>query len=354
MFRDPSGGLACSYWSREPDMVVTSAAGQLVTLIPPPKVSIDWDRVGAQLEDPINLTAGSTLTGVQSLAPGVHRDLIGEGDRLLWAPSHWARMSLGDSLLTAEHLTEAVDQAIAGLAKGRRVAAEVSGGFDSAVVSSALNAGRHDLAALVHLAAPEDDANELVYAQAVAETMKRRLSVAPLQALMLELSDIAHLQTDVVPSISSFDPAAEAAVIAACRQAGAEALFTGMGGDAVFWSAPSHLILADRIARLGLFSLWNAATVDLARWTQLSIPAAVARAVGARFRRPHLIYRPPSWLGDPRGLAVSSSVDQRSRRRSTGKTPADHRPGPNAGLPRLEPADECFGCRSSPPFPACG
>jgi asparagine synthase (glutamine-hydrolysing) len=296
VFRDPSGALACAIWSTQEGAVVTSAAGTTVELLPPIEAAIDWDIIAAQLSDPAALALGSAIRGIACVPPGGWRDVATGQDQQLWTPAAFARRPTLDPKNAGDALSAAVDLAVGCLAAARPVAVEVSGGLDSAIVAASLKACGADIRTLSHLALAEIEADERGYAEAVAHKLGADLDLIQLDDLEFKLDDIAENQTGITPSISSFDAPAEHALIALCQERGAKALFTGMGGDGVFWTAPTPLILADRLDRRGVRGLFDATTLDLARWTKMSAPAAVVSAIRALGKQStSLGFEPPSW-----------------------------------------------------------
>jgi asparagine synthase (glutamine-hydrolysing) len=296
VFRDPSGALGCSTWRCRQGVVATSTPGRVLPFLRPAELGIDWDMIAAQLADPAALTKGSSLIGVRSLAPGGFRDLVTGRDDQIWRPAAFARRPIVDPDLASTTLVKTVDHVVAHLAGDRAVAAEVSGGLDSAIVAAALRNSGARTVGFIHLASSEIDANEEQYGQAVADYLDSPLMIAHLTDLDLILPKIAALQNEIVPSVSSFDPPAEDGVIDLCRRCHADVLFTGMGGDGVFWAAPTASILVDRIAREGVLAAFDPEAQRLARWTRASMLRSVWMAMAAPRRQAPLMYHSPPWL----------------------------------------------------------
>jgi asparagine synthase (glutamine-hydrolysing) len=296
VFRDPSGALGCCTWRCPQGLVATSTPGALLPFFRPAQLGIDWDIIAAQLADPAALTEGSSLIGVRSLAPGGFRNLVTGIDDQIWRPAAFARRPLVDPDLASMMVEQTVDHVVTNLAGDRAVAAEVSGGLDSALVATALRKGGAHTVGFIHLAPSEIDANEEQYGQAVADHLGSPLMVAHLMDLDLRLPKIAALQNEIVPSVSSFDPPAETSVIDLCRRCRADILFTGMGGDGVFWAAPTASILVDRLARDGVLAAFDPEAQRLARWTRASMLRSIWISVAAPRRQPAPMYRAPPWL----------------------------------------------------------
>jgi asparagine synthase (glutamine-hydrolysing) len=294
--RDPSGALGCVSWETAGGRVVTAAAGELATILPPSHAGIDWDALIAQLADPTAFAKGSALLGVSSLAPGGLRDFRVGTDHQLWTPARWVAQPISNGVLAKQKLAEAIDGAVAALACGRPVAAEVSGGLDSGIVAAALSLAGADVRGWLHLASDGADADERHYGEAMVAQLDGSLEVSHLEDAPIDLDYVLSNQTDVLPSISSFEAAADHAFVSLCRARGARALFTGMGGDGVLWAAPYPVILADRIAREGLFSAFSPQSVAIARWTRRPVLLAFWRALAPHQREAAPIFEAPEWL----------------------------------------------------------
>jgi asparagine synthase (glutamine-hydrolysing) len=305
VFRGPPGAPEAFFWRRDGITIVCSSlVDWLLRLLAPP-LGLDHAAIAQCLLDPANLCVRLGLDGVRGLAPGAMSDLAGRNAaRAIWRPQTYARRSSADGARAdPTGLVRTIDACAGALAGAHgRVLAEVSGGLDSSVMASALQAaGRADVSWVhFHVADPEGD--ERAYVRALAERLDIVVSeVAKTETAFTE-ARLTHLPLDARPSVNGLDGAYDDAMAARCRDLGADAIFTGQGGDAIFHQMGGPLIAADLFERGA--GPRARRLIDLACWNRTSVWSLLIAAARSRLRR--------SASPRPRPAFISRTVTQAS------------------------------------------
>lgn len=246
VLRDPSGALEAFVWRREGATVVSSVmdAPGLMQLRPP--LALRSDRIAAFLGDATEIGGELAFSEIDAVAPGqLWRSWATPLD--LWSPGAWARKAVPESA-TEDELAEALRVTVgaalgAYAALNRPLLAEISGGLDSAIMAQAL-AGAARVGRWLHVHTGEGEADERIYARAVADRLGVELSerarpFVPLSAETVDLGLTAR------PALSAMDVGYERIVLEAAEQVGAWGVVTGQGGDTVFYSFLSGVVAAD-------------------------------------------------------------------------------------------------------------
>lgn len=316
LYREPSGALDCITWR---DTEVTFVAGDLPPCLRaelPSTVVPDWERIAAMVIDPRLMAGALGLQGVQDVAPGTL--LRADGQVLaLWTPAKAARRPAPTGPQARLALPDLVDGCVERLSGGRRIVAELSGGLDSAIVAAALcRSPNATVAAWINYHPEDFEADERRAAQGVADHLGVRLSLAPKPDQRLDPDRLRRRASAARPSLNLVDADYDDDLADRCRALGAQAIFTGQGGDTVFFQPHTPLVAADALLRDGPRS-WFASPLlgDVARWTRRSI-WGVAGACGLALARgpaspkrprpaivaPGVIGRQPAWTTDTGGL----------------------------------------------------
>lgn len=250
IFRDPLGGLECLTWSRDRVYV---AASRLDPAGPhaPQRLSIDWTALGALLGDKSLSSALVPLHGVEGVLPGSLR--MADGRQVpIWRPADFARRRAARPKTTPQDLATVIDGCVAAWSKGcSGVLCEVSGGLDSAIVLAALQRAKALVAGAIHHYWPQPEADERAFARAVAQGVGVDLTEQAHGLLHLDAEKLATVASAARPSFSAADPNYDADMAARLEALGADSLFTGQGGDAVFYQM-AGAGLAGELMRGGL------------------------------------------------------------------------------------------------------
>lgn len=293
LLRSPCGALDALVWPRGQAWLAASALPAWLTLALPQQTGLDWDLIAAFAADPTLQTASLALTGVHGLAPGEYWSPAGSSQ--LWSPGALVRAARRQAPDPPEALRACVDRAVVALGVGK-VLIEVSGGLDSAIVSTSLAAGGGAIACALNYHVRDRQGDERAYAAEVALRLEIPLIQAEKVEQPLDLAALAELSNGPRPALNSFDHHHDADVARRCRETGIEVILTGQGGDNVFFQSATPLIAADALP----WDLSLRAAAGLARWQERSVYGLLGAALRA-------------WLGGqakparPRGVLTTDA-----------------------------------------------
>lgn len=330
IFRDPMGGLECVTWTRDEVRLVSSqipTSGSYAPL----DLAIDWARVEALLADVALASDEICLHGVTAVRAGILRSGPDGGQvRRLWSPADHARRAsvrggAASRAWSPARLAHTIDACTRALTAGRAaVVAEVSGGLDSAIIALALErAGAPVIEAINHFW-PSPEGDERTYARAVAAALGKPLHAVARGDLRFDLEGLLRCAGGPRPPFNAQDADYDQDMAARLRSIGAQALFTGHGGDAVFFQMPEAGLARDllrgpapamgrfeaiaTLARRLRMSVWKLIGLALGREGRdpdgLRVPRFLIQSGGPRRRHP--------WLADLRGLDGAKRVQIRA------------------------------------------
>ncbi len=306
VLRDPLGGLECLTWRRGGVSVIASRLTPGAAHAPE-ILSIDWGGVARLLRQK-NLSSVTTpLNGVEAVDPGVLH--LARGGRLrLWRPSDFAGRRAARARVAPEDLARVVDGCVAAWALGRRgVLCEISGGLDSAIVVAALRrAGAPITAGLNHYWA-EPEADERAFARDVAKAAQIVLTERAHGLLLLDPAKLALVADAARPSFSGADPHYDADMADRLAQPGVDCLFTGQGGDGVFYQMATADLAGDLLRGAPSGLGFGQALSLLAHRTRRTAWDLLAEAL-ATWRAPLTPHAPVSFLTD--AAAISQAQDR--------------------------------------------
>lgn len=330
IFRDPLGGLECVTWTRDEVCLVSS---QIPVSGPhaPQDLAIDWARVEALLADVALASNELCLRGVQAVGAGVLRSGPGaEHVDRLWTPADHAHRARGRSRAVPEtwrpdRLAATIDACVAALADERdAVVAEVSGGLDSAIVAMALKEAHAPVVGVVNHYWPGPEGDERAYAGDVAASLGQPLCAVARGGLRYDLESLLRCAGGPRPPFNAQDADYDLDMAGRLEATGGQALFTGHGGDAVFFQMPEPALARDILRGLPCGQGRRTALATLARRLRMSVWKLIALALGREGRDPSGL-RGPSfltrgrsmgprhpWLRDLRGLGGAKRVQVRA------------------------------------------
>ncbi|WP_030539374.1 asparagine synthase-related protein [Sphingobium sp. DC-2] len=280
VLRDPSGALPC-YFAVSRDTLALSSDPSLLVDGGVEQPDIDYSGVARAL-----LLAGlpeeeTALTGVQELLPGTC--LLFDGadlsTKIRWNP--WDFTSEPDRTIEEQvgRLRRATECSVGGWARlyGKPLLS-ISGGLDSSIVGACLNRLGGDFSCIT-VTTDDSLGDEREYSRAVARHLQRQLLE---ETYVLEHVDLGRSSVSHLPKpFGRLDATAyDAAVVTAAENIGAAAVFTGNGGDNVFFMSRSARPLADRYLIEGL-SMGLLRTI---RDIHLLTGANVAQVIGQGMR----------------------------------------------------------------------
>jgi asparagine synthase (glutamine-hydrolysing) len=285
VLRDPSGTLPCFTLEHQGVHIVFSWLEDVITLPGVPLPTIAWKRLAAHLQL-------WELGGRQTVLDGVERVLPGEavhlrppkGRELFWDALSFARSVLDDDpAQLAPRLRDTVRYCARSWAEGQeRILLRLSGGLDSSILASCLKHG--DTAAevlCVNYHSPGADTDERHYARLASRH-------ASLNLIECERDDGFRLdrvlRVALTPSPATYvgRMAASARDAELSQRHGAPCLFTGAGGDQLFFELRTWWPAADFMHLHGFGrGAWRA-VMDAARLAHLSVYRTLGLALRNR------------------------------------------------------------------------
>lgn len=265
VLRDPLGAMNAFGWRLGPLRFIGSRLPDLPALWPK-TLGVDWSVIGAILRQKNLAGICSPLAGVMLYPPGVLADEHGQGPRL-WSPASLARQVAPHA--QPEELRDVVDGVVAAFAQRRtNVFCEMSGGLDSAIVATSLAKVGAPLRYGVNHAFPERG-DERAYAQDLADKIGAPLVIVERDRLDLTPAKLLEGSGGMRPNYACGDPDHDADLAARQQADGVDAMFTGCGGDGVFYQPATPSLVGDvlkglagpRLAGLEALARRNGTTV---------------------------------------------------------------------------------------------
>jgi asparagine synthase (glutamine-hydrolysing) len=298
ILRDPSGALPC-YRAEQDGSKLFASDLALLQAASGRSFAVAWEALGRILYAAGLPTPETALAGICDLRAGDILTLDGAAEQTTIGWSPWAfadpRGEEG-SATTAERLRRVVEHCVAGWASlYQRPLLSLSGGLDSSIVAACLGGARPGAECLT-LYTDDAAGDERAFAQQVCDAIDLPLSEHRYDLDTVDLSRPlgAHLPR---PAGRVEAQPYEAAHRALARQIGADAFFTGNGGDNVFCYSQSAAALADRALHEGPGAGAFATLQDICRQTGAG-PLRVTRAAMRLARQP----RGYRWKPNPRFL----------------------------------------------------
>jgi asparagine synthase (glutamine-hydrolysing) len=268
ILRDPSGGLACYHASRNDRHYLTSAP-RLLTECGIVEPEIDWSMVLETLVCRDRRPRTTCIVGIAELMPGFLLGLGGSGCRetSVWDAASVAANSHGSG--TVESLRDALETTLGAWGQsGTRPLVEVSGGLDSSVVAAGI-AASNSQTSLITFAPSPGDPDELPYAGVLARHLGLPLHVARPDIAEVDVS--RSLAADLPrPTARAFTQSADALSLARARSIGADAFFSGGGGDDAFCYLRSVAPVLDRARSEGIRAAATT-SLDIARMNHATL-----------------------------------------------------------------------------------
>ena len=286
VLRDPLGGLPCFRLEHDGICIVFSWLEDALMLPGVAVPGVAWDRLAAHI-------AFVSLGDRETVLQRVTQVLPGERTALPPAPSKAALLWSATSFAAAP-VDSPPNQAAAALKRTvattvqawaacyQRVLLRLSGGLDSTIVLSCLDAEtvKTDVTC-VNYHSPGSNSDERAYARFAALRMRRQLLERERDAgyRLERVLDVAR--TPLPPTyLGRLDTARTNARLAA--ELGVDAMFTGAGGDQVFFQFRDWSTAADYLWIRGLDKGFGRVALDAARLADLSIWRVMRLAMNSR------------------------------------------------------------------------
>lgn len=314
VLRDPSGALPCFLTTFRGVHLVFSDLEDCVAL-ELLRFSINWAYIGAVVSNSALQVRETGLNEVTEVLPGECVELRGDNLRrsLLWNPieiAQWAPITdAEEAAVELRDTTRACVRAWSGCYDG--ILHSLSGGLDSSIVLGCVAHAPHRARiTCVNYFASGPDEDERRYARLAANHAGVTLIERELDAASVNLGALANVRRSAKPGcyIAALQRQRLEADLA--LEVGASAIFSGGGGDAIFYQARADLAISDFVRLRGLHTeLWRTA-LAAARITGFSVWPLLRRGVRTGLLR-------PSWqpLSDAIGdhTIVNPQVTESSR-----------------------------------------
>jgi asparagine synthase (glutamine-hydrolysing) len=271
VLRDPSGLLPC-YLAEINGAIALASDPQLLFstgLIHP---DIDKSALGRALAFGGLPEEQTSLKGVRRLRPGFCLTSAGAQISIqeYWKPAAFLKADADFSYQAqVDKLRRVTQLCVTGWSKTfRQPLLTVSGGLDSSIVAAVL-AQAHPGAVALTLTTKDTLGDERGPSRALAAHLRLELREEQydLAAIDLGRSATGHLAS---PAGRVDSLAYDAAIVKVARQIGADAIFSGNGGDNVFYMSRSARPLVDRFLRDGLSPALRETVRDICRVTGAS------------------------------------------------------------------------------------
>jgi asparagine synthase (glutamine-hydrolysing) len=260
IMRDPSGGMPCYYSRAGRATVYCSDADTLVDLGLAGK-GFDWKAVAAHIGAVGLRTSRTCLEDVGELLAGqvVRLGAAGHNVRSAWSP--WKFAEAEWQFATYDEAVGAIRAVVPGtvraLADGRSHSVlGVSGGLDSSIIAVCLDAANARMTCAT-MATRDPRGDERAYARLLASSLGVDLveRVEDAAQVDITISHAAHLPR---PVARAFAQSTNALFQKVADDVGADAFFSGGGGDNVFCHMQNVLPVVDRYRAHGAsMALWQ-------------------------------------------------------------------------------------------------
>jgi asparagine synthase (glutamine-hydrolysing) len=290
VLRDPSGMLPCFLLVREGVSVVFSWLEDAIELLGTRfKPSVNWDALAAYILQGELGGPDTCLADIRTFLPGIAQDLATGERQVLWNPLAIAGDPSSSALDDAAHLLRTTARACTAAWSRcyRTLLLRLSGGVDSSILLSCLGP-KHTPADVVcvNYHSPGSDTDERVYARMAAAWVGRDLIECRRDPHFRVGQILTMARTpSPVPYLGWMNAGMDARL---AQGQGACAMFTGAGGDAVFYEFSMWWTLADYLAVRGMDRGIVGAALDAARLGRVSVWRAIGLALADHFAPPRL------------------------------------------------------------------
>jgi asparagine synthase (glutamine-hydrolysing) len=269
IIRDPSGALPCFYATIDGVTLVFSDLAVCLQnrLL---SVRIDWNYLSTHVCCPSDFSERTALSGVSEVFQGEAVELCRSqiANRFIaWNPTFFADRRLDSPNEAIELLRDATERCVFAWASCySSILLELSGGLDSAIILSCLSRSpsAHRLTCLNNYQSDSSCGDERIYARAAANAANVEL-VEIEDNINLPLHRLFNLQStprpgEYIGALQRFPP-----LRALADARSATAVFSGIGGDQLYFAGPLLLTAADMLFDRGLGRAFVNLSFDLSR-----------------------------------------------------------------------------------------
>jgi len=282
VFRDPMGMRDGVYWIHSGVHVFASEAMPWLAVSAPEQLTVDWQRISELLLDSATVAEKTPLSGIETLPPGTLVDIRAGRTtmRRLWSPDRFYERGRPAPLDAATLRNEVLRCVDAWTQTYPNCMIEVSGGLDSATVAAAGAATPARFRHAINFFTDHLSGDERRYARDTCERCHIPLDEVFMPVGHLGDADLHDIPTGVRPGLSSVTFFHDKLLTRIAIGHGVTALFTGHGGDSVFYQHPTAMIAADPSFPRGDIHAYT----TLAKWSRESIWTVASHAFGLPVR----------------------------------------------------------------------
>ena len=285
ILRDPSGA-APAYWLCEDDLTVVGSDIETFVEMGLLRPRLDWSAIGAMMAYPQVRAARTGLDQVHELLPGQLLNVRTgrpQGAILAWSP--WRFTSSDVAILDRDAAKAALEATIrssvsAWAGQYSKILLELSGGLDSSIIAASLRVSGHAVDC-VNIVTPTAEGDERRFAQLAAEGHRLHERPVTPQGVDIRRARRGRLAR---PGAHALLRPIEAAFVETARAVGADAFFSGLGGDNVFCSLSSAAPASDALLTAGPGRRFFTALGDLSHLHACTTWTAGQLAVRKAFR----------------------------------------------------------------------
>jgi asparagine synthase (glutamine-hydrolysing) len=286
VLRDPSGMLPC-YRRAHHGVQIWFSRLEDLSALGLPEASINWQFIERHVASGLIRTHETGLCGIEQLPAGERCDA--EGDEVkcvkLWDPAVISNTDvIEDPRVAADTLrsvTKACIDAWAGSYDGALLV--LSGGLDSSIVAGLLGqTPTRTPVTCVNYYTADPEGDERVYARAVVAKAGFELIEKQRTPRSVDLRSILDISRTPSPWFYNYYIEHGDYEIEQAQRHGAHAIFTGGGGDGLFYKAETGLSVADYVQRHGITKRLPAVALNAARLEGKSFSSVLWHAFSDR------------------------------------------------------------------------
>lgn len=282
--RDPAGGLPCFMTEFRGVFILFASAVDL----PQPvrlSLSVNWRHVAAYVLFVFLKVRQTGLNEVSEILPGESVQIQGSDTQrqFIWdARDEQSRTFTGDVREAGDAVRRRTVECVGAWASSyTNVLHDLSGGLDSAVVAACLCISKPPARIrCLHFCSERAEGNEVDYARLSANKSGLELIELALQSgstgirHAFDVPPLTNPSSYIVGRLSNDD-----AHVAIARKIGADASFSGQGGDQLFYQNATRMVAADFLRLHGLRSGLFSTLQDTARLTRDSFWLVLRSAI---------------------------------------------------------------------------
>jgi len=283
ILRDPMGELPCFHVSHKGVKIFFSCTADIKQL-DFLEFTINWDFIRVLMKNSYPVMNDTALSEVSELLAGECLEITPDGieKTFLWDRE---RIIKGDVIYDAEEAMEQLRQMTISCVSAwggcyDRVLLYLSGGLDSSLVLSLLAQSPNppDITCY-HAFTPGTDGEERVYARLAAEYAGTRIIEKERFPTKIDLHDMLDVPVTAKPGEYLFEIEQGRVRAETAKEYGAEAIFSGFGGDQIFFHHRTHFCVTDYMDHYGIRPELLTIMAETARVLKISVWAVLRKVL---------------------------------------------------------------------------